>query len=63
MVYHGFCDKQKKNYSVELTPLNASATEDLSQKSIVGRLECDYAGTEGCCTNPDQCSILKNINK
>ena len=63
MVYHGFCDKQKKNYSVKLTPINASAAEDLSQKFIAGRLECTYAGTTGCCTNPDQCSILKNINK
>lgn len=63
MVYKGFCDKQKKNYSVEFKQISTSALEDTSDNFINGRLKCGYAGITGCCNDPKQCSILKNLNK
>lgn len=63
MVYRGFCDKQKKNYSVDFRKISASALEDETPNFIDGRLTCNYAGITGCCHSPEQCSILQNINK
>lgn len=63
MVYRGFCDKQNKNYSVELTHISASAMEDKNPNFIAGRLDCVYAGLTDCCNSPSDCSILKNLNK
>lgn len=62
MVYRGFCDKQNKDYSVSFRQISISSLEDMKPTFENGRLECDYAGFTGCCNNPKQCSILKNIN-
>lgn len=63
MVYRGFCDKQNKDYSVEFRQISSSSLEDTTPKFENVRLECDYAGLTGCCRNPKQCSILKNLVK
>ena len=63
MTYTGFCEKQNKMYSVSFAQIDASATDDASPVFINGRLECLYAGLTGCCTHPNQCSILKEYMK
>lgn len=59
MIVSGYCDKQNKEYSVEIEEINASATEDTVQKNIMGRLYCKYNRTADCCTGKGDCSILK----
>jgi hypothetical protein len=61
MVLTGFCDKQNKNYSVELKMVDSSDLE--KQHLEIGRLICQYATLSGCCRNPKQCSILQNLTK
>lgn len=58
MIYHGYCDKQGEDYSVEFRSVNPSTLEDESIKFDNGRLVCKYAGITGCCRSPKQCSIL-----
>jgi hypothetical protein len=61
MFYSGFCDKQNRNYSVEFERIS---TSDLEKESFeTGRLRCQYAALTGCCRNPKQCSILKELSK
>lgn len=61
MVFNGFCDKQKRNYSVEIKMVDSSDLE--KQHFEISRLICKYASLSGCCHNPKQCSILQNLNK
>ncbi len=63
MLYLGFCEKQNKKYAVNLHGISVSALEDYSKQFANGRLECPYASLTGCCTRPDQCSVLKNPDK
>lgn len=63
MVYRGFCDKQNKDYSVEVTLIPTGALEDNSVGYTTGRMNCMYASLHDCCNGPKQCSILKNLNK
>lgn len=61
MILNGFCDKQNKDYRVEIKMID---TSDLEKQSLEnGRLICQYAMSFGCCRNPKQCSILQNLNK
>lgn len=61
MFYHGYCDKQNRNYTVEIEDINASATEDSKRENINGRFNCDYSGLVGCCRGPQECSIVKKF--
>lgn len=61
MVFTGFCDKQSKNYSVEIKMSDSSDLE--KQHFETGRLICQYTMLSGCCRSPKQCSILQNLNK
>ena len=61
MVFTGFCDKQSKNYSVEIKMVDSSDLEE--QRFENGRLICPYSALSGCCHTPEQCSILQNLNK
>lgn len=63
MIYHGLCEKQNKDYSVEYTTINSTAHEDFKGRFINGRLNCVYAGLTGCCERPSQCSVLKAAEK
>ena len=61
MVFTGFCDKQSKNYSVEIKMVDSSDLE--KQRFETGRLICQYSALSGCCHTTKQCSILQNLNK
>ena len=63
MHYSGFCIKQNKNYTVNFEQISRSALEDLNKSTILGRLNCNYAGLTGCCDHPSQCSILNPQKK
>lgn len=58
MSYTGYCEKQKRNYSVDFEKKPAKTLEDVSAYDL-GRFLCDYAKATGCCRHPKQCSILK----
>lgn len=61
MPYDGYCDKQKRPYSVDFEKKPAKTLEDASAYDL-GRFICDYAKATGCCRQPEQCSILKQNN-
>jgi len=63
MVYHGFCNKQKRNYSVEFEKISTSTLEDEPNKFENGRLICEFSSVTGCCHHPRQCSILNSIKE
>lgn len=63
MIYSGFCTKQNKDYCVDFTEISVSSLEDNDSRTIHGRLSCKYAGFTGCCSHPNECSILRNLSK
>lgn len=63
MFYHGYCDKQNRDYTVRLKSINATVYEDVKRRSIDGRLDCDYASRTGCCRKREDCSIIRNLNR
>lgn len=50
MVYHGFCDKQKKNYSVEFRKVSSSTLEDEPNKFEKAGLSANFQGLLGVVT-------------
>jgi hypothetical protein len=55
---NGFCDVQKKNYSVELETYGSYTLKDLSTgKADIGRVRCEYSMENGTCRGKE-CSIL-----
>ena len=58
MRLNGFCDVQKKNYSVELETYENCTLKDLSTgKADIGRTLCEYSRETGTCRGKE-CSIL-----
>ena len=58
MILNGFCDVQKKNYSVELETYGICTLKDLSTgKADIGRVRCEYSMENGTCRGKE-CSIL-----
>lgn len=46
MPYNGYCEKQKRNYSVDFEKKPANTLEDVSAYDL-GRFLCDYAKATG----------------
>ena len=62
MIVSGYCDKQNKEYVVEFKKIGASAMEDTVNRTIAGKLSCEYSKIHDCCLKPSDCSILKSKN-
>jgi hypothetical protein len=60
MILTGYCDKQNKEYTIDVDGIDATCREDMKNRPIQGIIHCEY-GSRNCECN--SCSILNAANK
>jgi hypothetical protein len=55
MILTGYCDKQNKEYTIDVDGIDATCPKDEVNKTIRGRINCEYASKSCECND---CSIV-----
>lgn len=56
-MFTGFCDVQKKEYTIEVEMINMTALSDTKENTCYGQITCEYASKTGKCDGR-KCSVL-----